>query len=106
MSGRRRRRQDAEDEDEEEILQFWERHSRREVSWDWEYRDSSSLSPIERMEQAMHYRVAANMMNFTTQLLLLIASLFARIRIYNVLIDSWNVCEGETRDGKLPPAAG
>ena len=63
MSGRRRRRQDAEDEDEEEILQFGERHSRREVSWDWEYRDSSSLSPIERMEQAMHYRVAANMMN-------------------------------------------
>ena len=102
MSGRRRRRQDAEDEDEEEILQFGERRSRREVSW--EYRDSSSLSPIERMEQAMHYRVAANMMIFTTQLFLLIASLFARIRIYNVLIDSWNVCEGETRDGKLPPA--
>ena len=93
MSGCRRRRQDAEDEDEEEILQFGERRSRREVSWDWEYRDSSSLSPIERMEQAMHYRVAANMMmNFTTQLLLLIASLFARIRIYNVLIDSWSVC--------------
>ena len=53
MSGRRRRRQDAEDEDEEEILQFGERRSLREVSW--EYRDSSSLSSIERMEQAMHW---------------------------------------------------
>lgn len=76
MSGRRRRRQDADDEDEEEILQFGERRARREVSW--EYRDSSSLSPIERMEQAMHYRVAANMIEFSTQLLLIIAALFAR----------------------------
>jgi hypothetical protein len=65
MSSRRGRRRRPEDGDEEAVedIEYGIRRSRREVAW--EYRDSSSLSPIERMEQDMFYNFADRMLEFS-----------------------------------------
>ncbi len=86
--GGRRRRQQNNDEDDEERLEYGVRRARREVAW--EYRDSSSLSSHEMMERRMNYRIAESMLEFSSHALLIITSLFVRMRIFDALIKMWS----------------
>lgn len=61
--GNRRRRRSGEegdDYDENEAIEYGYRHSRREVSW--EYRDSSSLTPLQFMDRENCEFIAVNML--------------------------------------------
>jgi len=75
------------EEDEEESIQYGLRCSRREVSW--EYRDSSSLSPLQFMEMEMYYYVAESMLRraiFLRHVMVLLAVLYQH---YNTILNRW-----------------
>jgi hypothetical protein len=88
---RGRRRRPSEDDDDDDDIEYGIRNSRRRTSW--EYRDTSSLSVLERMEQEQYYVFAVDMLANCTALLHLIFFLLSHIRTITVLIDSWTVCE-------------
>ena len=63
MSGSRRTRQEClgGSEDEEDQIQYCVRRSRRNTTF--EYRDSSSLTPVQFMEQEVYYARAEEAMD-------------------------------------------
>mmetsp|Transcript_28004 Transcript_28004/g.41802 ORF Transcript_28004/g.41802 Transcript_28004/m.41802 type:complete len:146 (+) Transcript_28004:152-589(+) len=76
--------------DEEERVEYGIRRARRDVAW--EYRDSSSLSALEVLEQDVYFNFAVRMTEHSMLFLHTITFLFGYIRIVNALIDSWSVC--------------
>jgi hypothetical protein len=84
----RRRLRDYEDDyDEEEAIQYGLRRSRRETSW--EYRDSSSLSPVQAMELEIFHYIAEGMLLRGVFLLHILVPFVALYQHYKAMLYQW-----------------
>jgi len=84
----RRRLRDYEDDyDEEEAIQYGLRRSRRETSW--EYRDSSSLSPVQAMELEIFHYIAEGMLLRGVFLLHILVPFVALYQHYKAMLYRW-----------------
>ncbi len=63
-----------------EEIEYGLRRSRRNTSW--EYRDSSSLSPAQRMEQELYYHVAEDCLDLSISILL-------KISLFSIISTGW-----------------
>ena len=81
-NGRRVRDEfDDASDDEDERIQYGIRRARREISW--EYRDSSSLTPLQMMEQEIYYHTAESMLHqaiYLGHVLALLATMYQHCR--------------------------
>lgn len=86
---RRRRREDVleDDDDSEEEIIHGIRTSRRDVSW--EYRDSSALTPAQRIEQEVYYAAAEDFLHRSYMFAMMIASLFSAREYLLSIIRRW-----------------
>mmetsp|Transcript_7749 Transcript_7749/g.13067 ORF Transcript_7749/g.13067 Transcript_7749/m.13067 type:complete len:122 (+) Transcript_7749:2932-3297(+) len=83
----RRSREDFDEDDEEERIQYGIRRARREVSW--EYRDSSSLAPVQVMEQEMYHYTAESMLQMGVVLGHVLALLSTIHQYYKATLLRW-----------------
>lgn len=81
---RRRRGEGGDGQDEEEEIQYGMRRSRRETSW--EYRDSSSLTPLQFMQREDCYFIAERMLAESISLAHVIVPLLFMYRYFNSLM--------------------
>ena len=77
-------------EDDEDI-EYGIRRSRRRTSW--EYRDTSSLSARERMEQQQYFDFSVDMLAYSMAFFHAILLFQTHIRFITAVIDSWIMCE-------------
>ena len=83
------RNQDNRDEEEADLsdIQYGFRRSRRDTSY--EYRDSSSLSPLQLMDRELHYQIAEDIMVqcvLLLQMMIIIRNAHNRLR---TLVGTW-----------------
>ena len=83
------------DEEEEEIY-FGIRQSRRATSY--QYRDSSSLTPVQIMQQEVHYQQAEDALEQSLIIAHGIALLIAVYNHYNSVVNRWCITIGSRHD--------
>ena len=86
-SRRRRHGEEDDDYDEDEEIQYGLRRSRRVTSW--EYRDSSSLTPLQFMNRENYYFIAESMLVRSIYLAQIIAPLVIVYQYFNSLMHQW-----------------
>ena len=90
MSGSRCRREEvSEDSDDEEDIHYGVRRSRRPTSY--QHRDSSSLTPAQRMEQEVYYERAKETFERSLHLAQLVCLLLTIYHHYATIIDNWQI---------------
>jgi len=87
---RRLREDDNNNYDEEEALQFGLRRARRDISW--EYRDSSSLTPLQFMQVEIYNYIANSMMSNGLYLGHVIVMLVMMYQHYNTILRRLEGC--------------
>lgn len=79
-------------EDREEEVYYGIRRSRRATSW--EYRDSSSLTPAQVMEQEVYYNMAEDVLLKSMHLLNIITAIFLAYESFKARIGRWQSLGG------------
>ena len=83
----RRRQRDRDHDDDEEELQYGIRQSRRATSF--EYRDSSSLTPAQIMEQEVYYEAAEDALERGMHIAHLLVLLFCTYIHLSSTVTQW-----------------
>ena len=86
-SSRRRERETSNEDDEEARIEYGIRRSRRATSF--EYRDSSSLSPAQIMEQEVYYTHAEDALAQSLYLAQVIALLLTPYHYFSSMMNNW-----------------